>query len=129
MSKTKALDIAQRYLGMQPKDLGCDTWTAMNEKLANEILALVNAPKQKIIIVDNDPETTNLIKQVEEYHKIGLTHNDYLLNDMLKLKTSDLIGKTTKLAKECNEMEVKGQRGKTNNRKIKPRKKSKNGKK
>ena len=38
--KEKALAIAQKYLGMTPKDLGCESFAEMNEKLANEILDL-----------------------------------------------------------------------------------------
>ncbi len=141
--KNKALDIAQRYCGMTPKDLGVDTFAQMQEKMADEIVSLVN--KNNIMIVGAGHEGAMLAHMGKslgrdfstiDIHDIGKINSfsksrnvDYLLTDVHKIKTDDLIGKTKKLKAEIDEMEEQGTRGVTNNRKTKKRKKAKNGKK
>jgi hypothetical protein len=143
--KEKALAIAQKYLGMTPKDLGCDNWAEMNEKLADEIVSLVN--KNKIMVVgsgamDAEMAIAHLSKTMSrdfsaiDIHDIGQRKSNfgvtndvnYLLTDVAKIKTEDLLGKTKMLKNEFGEMEEEGTRGVTNNRKTKKRKKAKNGK-
>jgi hypothetical protein len=150
--KNKALLIAQKYLGMQPSDLGCKDWREMTDKLADEIVELSKQHHKMnsnflIVGVGDDnamairPIHESLLKQIknekpfefpvsnEGKFGFGETRNVYLLTDVAKIKTEDLLGKTKKLKAEVNEMEKQGQRGVTNNRKIKVRKKAKNGKK
>lgn len=142
--RNKALDIAQRYCGMTPKDLGVETYAQMQEKMANELMAFGNLFKRTALILDPDI-MHEIISMKENIGTIGL-HNfkvpdykvpDYplldqprpFLIDSMKLKTDELLGKTKKLQSEVDEMEEQGTRGKTNNRKIKVRKNAKNGKK
>lgn len=40
MDRIKLLRILQNYLGMQPQDKNCFSWKEMQEKMADEILAL-----------------------------------------------------------------------------------------
>ena len=137
--KEKALAIAQKYLGMTPKDLGCENFAEMNEKLANEILDLINSSKRKILILDHDfnipvrdfsfIDTLKMPDfKIEDYSILHKQNpNRILLDDMLKMNTDDLLGKTKMLKNELGEMEEEGIRGVTNNRKTKKRKKAKNG--
>ncbi len=144
--KNKALDIAQRYCGMTPKDLGVETYAQMQDKMADEIILLVN--KNKIMLVgagdagvemavahlgksmSRDFSTIDIHDISKRKNGFGETRNiDYLLTDTAKIKTEDLIGKVKKLKSEVDEVEEQGVRGITNNRKRKVRKKAKNGKK
>jgi hypothetical protein len=144
--RNKALDIAQRYCGMTPKDLGVETYAQMQEKMANEIVSL--AKKNNITIVgagsmDAEMAIVHLSKtmgrdfstiDIHDINKnnLGLGRSrdvNYLLTDVAKIKTEDLLGKTKMLKNEVGEMEEEGTRGVTNNRKTKKRKKAKNGKK
>ena len=144
--KNKALDIAQRYCGMTPKDLGVETYAQMQEKMADEIVSMVK--KDNIMIVGagdmgaemaiahlgksmgRDFSTIDIHDIDKKKFGFGETRDcNYLLTDVIKPKTEELLGKTKKLKSEVDEMEEQGVRGKTNNRKIKVRKKAKNGKK
>lgn len=146
--KNKALDIAQRYCGMTPKDLGVETYAQMQEKLADEIFLLVK--KDNIFIVGSGGDAgmgaeialahmgKSMVRDFStiDIHDIGDRKGfgksrdvNYLLTDVHKIKTEDLLGKTKKLKAEVDEMEEQGTRGITNNRKTKKRKKAKNGKK
>lgn len=148
--RNKALSIAQRYCGMTPKDLGVETYAQMQEKMADEIISLVN--KNKISIIGahdigtaemaiahlsksmgrdfSSIDIHDLDKEDKKKFGFGVTRDcNYLLSDVAKINTEDLIVKTKKLKSEVDEMEVQGVRGITNNRKKKVRKKAKNGKK
>jgi len=148
--KSKALDIAQRYCGMTPKDLGVETYAQMQNKMANEIVSLVNKNNNNIMIVGGGHEgaemaiahmgkslgmergfsTIDIHDLKKENFGLGESRDySYLLTDTAKIKTDELIGKTKKLKSEVDEMEMQGVRGVTNNRKTKKRKKAKNGKK
>lgn len=145
--RNKALSIAQRYCGMTPKDLGVETYAQMQEKMADEIISLVNKNKISIIgahdIGTAEMAIAHLSKSMgrdfssidihdisERKSGFGATRDcNYLLSDVAKINTEDLIVKTKKLKSEVDEMEVQGVRGITNNRKKKVRKKAKNGKK
>lgn len=145
--RNKALSIAQRYCGMTPKDLGVETYAQMQEKMADEIISLVNKNKISIIgahdIGTAEMAIAHLSKSIgrdfssidihdisERKSGFGATRDcNYLLSDVAKINTEDLIVKTKKLKSEVDEMEVQGVRGITNNRKKKVRKKAKNGKK
>lgn len=146
--RNKALSIAQRYCGMTPKDLGVETYAQMQEKMADEIVSL--ASKNNILLVgagdigadmaiahmaksanmNRDFTTIDIHDFKKQNSGFGITKDcNYLLSDVAKINTEDLIVKTKKLKSEVDEMEVQGVRGITNNRKIKVRKKAKNGKK
>jgi len=43
--REKFRDLAQRYCGMIPKDLKCTTWDEMQEKMADEIMEIVENHK------------------------------------------------------------------------------------
>lgn len=144
--RNKALSIAQRYCGMTPKDLGVETYAQMQEKMADEIISLVNKNKISIIgahdIGTAEMAIAHLSKSMgRDFSSIDIHDSpfikkfgfgvskdaNYLLSDVAKIKTEDLIGKVKKLKSEVDEMEEQGVRGITNNRKTKKRKKSKNG--
>jgi hypothetical protein len=40
MNRAKLLKLIQGYIGMKPKDVGCDNWNKMQEKMADEIMRL-----------------------------------------------------------------------------------------
>lgn len=143
--RNKALSIAQRYCGMTPKDFGVETYAQMQEKMADEIISLVNKNKISIIgahdIGTAEMAIAHLSKSIgrdfssidihdisERKSGFGATRDcNYLLSDVAKINTEDLIVKTKKLKSEVDEMEEQGVRGITNNRKTKKRKKAKNG--
>jgi len=148
--KNKALDIAQRYCGMTPKDLGVETYAQMQEKMANELMEFGKRfGKRNIIIIDDhNIESMNIGMRAigERASDLGFANNkikDYslfntpieqhergcLITNFSKIKTNELIVKTKKLKSEVDEVKEQGTRGITNNRKSKVRKKAKNGKK
>jgi hypothetical protein len=50
MNRKDLMPIIQNYIGMTPKDKGCTHWSEMQEKMADEILALdkLDAPHRDI---------------------------------------------------------------------------------
>lgn len=40
MNKKKILKVAQNFIGMTPNDLGCENWSEMQEKFADELVQL-----------------------------------------------------------------------------------------
>jgi len=135
--KKRALDIAQRYLGMTPKDLGCNDWSEMNEKLANEIIEFSETYKKKAIIGHvhvNERDFSRIVK-VDELLVPHYVVPDYKLteknsiHDLIASDNSNIIKKINKLSKEIKDVDEVGVRGVTNNRKIKKKKKAKNGNK
>lgn len=143
--KNKALDIAQRYCGMTPKDLGVETYAEMQEKMANEIVSLAN--KNNVVLVGAGRHD-EIVEKIVHYgksvgrdfsmiaaHDIGDTVGfgktrdaSYLMSDVIKKNNDYLLKETNELQKEIKEIDEVGIRGITNNRKTKKRKKAKNGK-
>lgn len=134
--KIRALAIAQKYLGMTPRDLGCDNFAEMNEMLANEIISFSN--QEKVFIIGSKEDILarhiglnnhNLNVEIVDYPNIlDKTLNQSSLNDLLYKSSRDLNKDILLLNKEIEEIDDVGYRGVTNNRKVKKRKKAKNGK-
>lgn len=141
--KNKALDIAQRYCGMTPKDLGVETYAQMQEKMANELMEFgkrfgkrnniesmtigmraIGEIASDLGFANNKIKDYSLFNTPIEQHERGC-----LITNFSKIKTNELIVKTKKLKSEVDEVKEQGTRGITNNRKSKVRKKAKNGKK
>jgi len=45
MKRKKLIKILQTYVGMQPKDVGCNNWNEMQQQLADDILTAFEEPE------------------------------------------------------------------------------------
>lgn len=57
MDKTELINLLQKYLGMQPKDVGCNTWGEMQIKMAGEITGLLEIAPDRIILAEQHRNT------------------------------------------------------------------------
>ncbi len=66
METSDIIIITQSYLGMKPKDKGCDTYGQMQEKMATEIQELFDSESKRMTKLITS--TTELLDAVKKLH-------------------------------------------------------------